>query len=169
MEILQNNLDLIILILFTTVGLGISIYNIIIIKKGEQTYSWFEVPGQITRSEIGISQNPTKETFHNHYRADIEYQYEVAGNRFYSVQAYFGDKIYLPNKEKAERILKMFPINQTVSVFVNPDNNTESVLIRGSGVKSVVNIVVGLILIVIGVFINMNFELILNVLNGLEK
>lgn len=84
MEILQNNVDLIILILLSTVGLGLIIYNIILIKKGQQTLNWIETQGQITKSEIGISQSLTNESYENYYRADIEYEYENAGFRFKS-------------------------------------------------------------------------------------
>ncbi len=169
MEILQNNVDFIILILLSTVGLGLVVYNLILIKKGKQTSTWLEVKGQITKSEIGISQNPTKESFETYYRSDIEYEYEVTGKKYKSDQAYLGDKVYLTSKEKAEKTLKMFPINQTVSVFVNPDNYAESVLIKGSGANRVLNIVLGLILVIIGVLIKTNFALILNAIKGLEN
>jgi hypothetical protein len=129
MEILQNNVDIIILILLSTVGLGIVIYSIILIQKGQQTSTWLKVHGQITKSEIGILQNLTKESFENNYRANIEYDYEIDGSRFNSNQVYLGDKIYLFYKDKADKTLKMFPILQSVSVFVNPDNYAESVLI----------------------------------------
>ena len=49
MEILQNNVDFIILILLSTVGLGLVVYNLILIKKGKQTSTWLEVKGQITK------------------------------------------------------------------------------------------------------------------------
>jgi len=169
MEIIQNNIDFLILALLSIIGIAIISYNVFLLFKGQQTAGWGEVPGQITKSEIGISQNLSKESFENNYRADIEYEYEIAGNRFKSDQAYLGDKIYLSYKDKAVKTLKMFPIHKTVSVFVNPDNHAESVLIIGSGANRVLNIIIGLFLVFIGVLIKTNFELILNILKGLEK
>lgn len=168
MEILQNNVDFIIQIIMSTVGLVIVVYNITLIKKGQQTFNWLEVHGQITKSEIGVMQNPTKESFENHYRSDIEYEYEVVGKKYNSDQAYLGDKIYLPSKDKAEKTLRMFQINQAVSVFINPDNHSESVLIKGSGANRILYIVIGLVLVIIGVIIKTNYSLILNAIKGLE-
>jgi len=71
MEILQNNVDLFALILLSTVGLGLIIYNIILIKKGQQTLNWIETQGQITKSEIGISRNLSDGSVKAYYRANI--------------------------------------------------------------------------------------------------
>ncbi len=169
MELLQNNLDNIFLIILLTVGIGIVIYNILLIKKGQQTQNWIEVKGLITKSELGILRMSGETSLESCYRADIEYDFEVTGRKLNSKQAFLGDKIYISGKSKAKKTLKMFPVNYTVSVFVNPDNYAESVLIKGSGANRVVNIVIGLVLIVIGVLIKTNFELIVNVLKGLEK
>lgn len=169
MEILQKNIDFIIQILLSIVGLGIVIYNIILIKKGQQTLNWIEVKGLITKSEIGILESFRKRAFERCYIADIEYDFEVIGRKFHSNQAFIGDKIYISGKSRAQKTLEMFPLNCTVSVFVNPDNYNESVLIRGSGSNRILNILLGLVLVVIGVLIRTNFELIINVLNGLEK
>jgi len=169
MEIIQNNIDFLILTLLSTIGITIVIYNVFLIFKGRQTVGWTEVRGQITKSEISISQNLTKEIFENHYRADIEYEYEFAGVKYYSKRGFLGDEVYIPYKDKAEKTVKMFPMNQIVTVFVNPNNNSESVLIKGSGTNRIPNIIIGLILVVIGVLIKSNYELILNILKGLEK
>ena len=169
MEKLQNNVNWIITILLSAIGLVIVIYNILLISKGQQTKNWIEVKGLITKSNIDINRDPTERSFENDYRADIEYEYEITGIKYNSNQAFLGDKVYLPYKDKAEKTLKMFPINQTFSVFVNPDNYSESVLIKGSGANRVQNIVIGLILVIIGVLIKTNFALILNTLKGLEK
>jgi len=166
MEILQYNVDFILLILSSIAGLGIIIYNVILMKKGQQTLNWIETQGQITKSEIGISQNSTIDSFETHYRANIEYEYEVFGKKYFSDQAYLGDKIYHGDSDKAKKVLKMFPIFHTVVVYVNPDNYAESVLIKGSGANRVVNIIIGLFLIVIGVLVKINFALILNTFKG---
>lgn len=169
MEILQNNLDNIVLILLLTIGLGIIIFNIILIKKGEQTLNWFEVRGSIMKSEmIQVNMNPSRDYFEYFYRASIEYEYEVFGIKYLSNQAYLGDVISSNDKSKAQETVKMFPVNHTVSVFVNPNNYTESVLIKGSGGNRVVNILIGISLIVIGILIKTNFELIIKTIKGLE-
>jgi hypothetical protein len=168
MEILQKNVDFIILILSLTLGLGIVIYNIILIKKGQQTLNWIEVKGLISKSEMGILESISLESFQRCYRANIEYDFEVIGRNFHSKQAFLGDKIY-SGKSKAKKTLEMFPLNHTVSVFVNPDNYNESVLIKGSGANRVLFIILGLVFVFIGVLIKTNFELIINVLKGLEK
>ena len=170
MEILQNNLDNIALILLLTIGLGIIIINIILIKKGEQTLNWFEVKGFIKKSEVTqLMLNPSHDYFEYSYRASIEYEYEVFGIKYLSTQAYLGDVISSNDKSKAQETVKMFPVNNTVSVFVNPNNYAESVLIKGSGGNRVFYILIGISLIVIGVLIKTNFELIINTINDLNK
>jgi hypothetical protein len=112
--------------------------------------------------------NPSLDFTQNYYKTSIEYEYEVFGIKYLSNQAYLGDVIS-SNKSKARETVKMFPINKTVTVFVNPDNHTESVLIKGSGGNRVLNIVIGLFLIVAGVLVKINYELITNTIKGLEK
>ncbi len=168
MEFLENNLDFIILSLFVIIGISLYVYNVHLLFKGQRTLGWIVASGKIIKSELGVSQSLTKETYENHYRADIEYEYELLGNKFKSNQAYLGDKVYLSYKDKAEKTLKMFPENKTVNVFVNPDNHSESVLIKGSGGNRVFNILLGLILVLIGILIQSNFELIKEFLNSLE-
>jgi len=168
-EILENNVDWFVLILFLIFGFGLIVYNSILIKKGKQTLTWVETRGQITKSEMVISKNHTKESVETYYRADIEYEYEMMGNKFNSNQAYLGDKLSLSYRDKADKMLKMFPINRSVSVFVNPDNYSESVLIKGSGGNRVLNIIVGLFLILAGILIKINFELIINTIKGLGE
>jgi hypothetical protein len=169
MEFLQNDRDIIILILFSILGFGIIIYNIILIKKGHETLNWIEVKGLITKSELGILRQSGQTSLDYCYRADIEYDFEVIDKNFHSRQAFLGDKIYTSGKSKAKTTLKMFPVNHAVSVFVNPDNYSESVLIRGSGANRFLNIAIGLILVIIGILVKTNFELILNTFKGLEK
>ena len=168
MEILQNNIDLIILILLSLIGIIIIIYNLILITKGQRTNSWTETNGLITKSEIGISKSLIEKTFDNHYRADIEYEYQIKNEVFYSKQVFLGDKIYIPHKNNAEKLLNRFHINQTVKVYYNPTNNSESVLIKGSGTNRFRNITLGLILIIVGALIQSNFEFILKLVNGFE-
>ncbi len=169
MEILQNNIDFIILIILLTIGLGLIIFNMILIKKGKQTLNWFEVKGSIKKSEIiQVNMNPSVDYTENYYRSSIEYEYEVFDIKYLSNQAYLGD-IISSNRSKAQETVKMFPINKIVTVFVNPDNHTESVLIRGFGGNRVLNIVIGLFLIVVGVLVKINYELITNTIRGLEK
>ena len=52
-------------------------------------------------------------------------------------------RFILSYKDKAKKILKMFPIHRTVSVFVNPDNYAKSVLLKGPGANRVVSIAIG--------------------------
>ncbi|MEJ2104887.1 MAG: DUF3592 domain-containing protein [Ignavibacteriaceae bacterium] len=169
MEFLENNLDTIIFILFAITGISLCVYNVHLLFKGQKTLGWTLAKGKIIKSEMGISQSLTRETFENYYRADIEYEYELLGNKFKSNQAYLGDKVYLTYDNKAEKILKMFPANKTVNVYVNPDNHSDSVLIRGSGGNRVLNIALGLILIFIGIFVQSNFDLIKEFLVGLKQ
>jgi hypothetical protein len=168
MEILQSNIDSIILIVLSLIGIIIIIYNLALITKGQKTNSWNETNGIITKSEIEISKSLTKQTFENHYRADIEYEYKIKNEVLHSKQVFLGDKLYLPHKDRAEKTLNTFPINQTVKVYYNPDNNSESILIKGSGSNRFRNIILGLILIIVGVIIQSNFEYILNLVHGLE-
>lgn len=168
MELIENNYDILILVLLAIIGLSLCFYNTYLLFKGQKTLGWTETKGLVIKSEMGISKDLTREKYKNCYRPDIEYEYEFRGNKFKSNQAYLGDKVYLSYKDKAEKTLKMFPLNKTVSVYVNPDNQSESILIKGSGGNRLLGIVLGLILIFIGILIQSNFELVKEFLIRLE-
>lgn len=169
MEYFENNLDIIALCLFAVIGISLCIYNTYLIFKGQKTFSWTSTHGKIIKSEMQISKSLGEGTYGDYYRANIEYEYLVSGKRLTSNQAYLGDKVYLSHKRKAKRTLEQFPINKQVKVYVNPYNKTDSVLIKGAGGNRISIIILGLILIFLGIFIQSNFELIKQFFLSLES
>ncbi len=160
MAYIEQNLDIFILIILTIIGLGMIGYNIYLISKGRQSNSWTSTNGIITKSELGILKFTGDSSLEYNYRADIEYKFTIDDQIISSKQAFFGDELYHGNKSRTTKLLSQFPIAKTVTVFYNPNDVQESVLIRGSSIHRFFNIILGLGIIIAGALIESNFEIV---------
>lgn len=153
MDSIPYNLDQYIYLLPMIVGIIVIAHNIYLKSKERQAEAWNETEGIITKSQLGISKSAGDTKYEYIYRADIEYAFEVNGERINSDQAFFGDKIYKSGKSKYQKLLNEFPINKPVIVYYNPMDSKESVIIKSFGNQRILNIFIGFGLIIIGVII----------------
>ena len=164
METLPKYTDLIISLIFVCVGIGMCIYNLLIIIKSKKTQNWIQTNGLITKSELGISDNigPNEK----YYRANIEYEFKAFGNLMKSNQVYIGDKLYSSSKWRSEDIIDKYKLGDKVDVYYNPNSINESILIKGSFVSSYIFTTLGVVTIFLGVTVYQNFSEIINFFQG---
>lgn len=88
---------------------------------------WQRVPGEILYTEIMIERHGS---FQKTYSASIEYRYQVNGLEYFATRYAFGysgsQMLFLTN-----RLLKKYPPQSVVQVWVNPNLHSESVLVAG--------------------------------------
>lgn len=102
-------------------------------KKATESQNWPKVMGKITRAEIVEELDTDEEGFTSKtYKPEIEYQYTVGDNEFTSTRISFGGTRTYSSNKKAEETLTNYPLNESVSVFYNPQDSSESVLIQGT-------------------------------------
>lgn len=106
-------------------------------RLGSASESWVEVEGEIISSRVASSRGRSAASSRTEWRyyARLGYRYEYEG------RSYSGSKISYDDppggsdesgKREAEEFLSDFPRGATVSVYVDPENPEQSVLLRGT-------------------------------------
>jgi hypothetical protein len=118
--------------------------------KEKKTESWNKTEGIIIKSELGSLKMTGETEYESNFRANIEYSYEINKEKLTSDQAFFGDKLYKSGKRKYKKLLAKFPLNSKVIVYYNPQDFSESVLLKRMGNQRIVNIFIGFGLVFVG-------------------
>jgi len=114
-------------------GVAAIIFGIRNRKKGTESQNWPKVMGKISRAEVLEELDTDEEGFTSKsYKPEIEYQYGVGDEEFTSTKVSFGGTRTYSSHKKAEESLINYPLNGSVSVFYNPQDPSESVLIQGT-------------------------------------
>lgn len=114
--------------LFLVVGLGSLGKFWKLQHLSRQVQAWPSVPGKVLSASIEKSPG-SKSTL---YSARIVYDYEVAGRRHRGHRVYL-DAVSTSDFSDAQAMMNAFPVGQTVLVYYDPAEASESVLRRGSG------------------------------------
>ena len=102
-------------------------------QKATESLNWPKVPGTITEAEVRKDYDTDAEGFTTTtYVPEIKYQYQVGGEEFSNQQISFGGTKTYSSSKKAEEALSQYPVNGSVSVYYNPENPEESVLVQGT-------------------------------------
>jgi len=114
-------------------GVAAIIFGIRNRKKGTESQNWPKVIGKISRAEVLEELDTDEEGFTSKsYKPEIEYQYGVGDEEFTSTKVSFGGTRTYSSNKKAEEALTNYPLNGSVSVFYNPQDPSESVLVQGT-------------------------------------
>jgi len=98
------------------------------IRLGNDTEKWFSTSGTITKSEVMENKNRRGVS----WWTKIEFVYEYGGFSYTSNKLRYGAGSEL-NKMTAMRFAQKNKVDQTVQVFVNPENPGMAVLEKGIG------------------------------------
>ncbi|MGD2026376.1 MAG: DUF3592 domain-containing protein [Anaerolineales bacterium] len=130
-------------------GIALIIFGIRNRRKGEASQNWPSVSGLITNISIEENVDTDDEGFTSTtYTPKVEYQYEVGAESFTSKRISFGAERGYGRRKKAEEALIPYPVNSQASVFYNPSDPSESVLVQGT--KGTMGaIIAGIVLIVL--------------------
>lgn len=139
-------------------GLGVFLIfmGFLSLQQGKQIKSWKSVAGRVTRSTL---EEKRVETSHEDgvkrtevgYAPMVEFEYRVEG------QSIIGRRINMVEKQDTQKagqkVLTKYPVGATIQVHYDPDNPQESVLETGTGASSIIFILGGLVLVVVGIAI----------------
>ena len=125
--------------LFFLVFIAIGCYPLYLgvqgVRKAQATRTWPTTPGRITRSQVRVETNRSRddkgrEKVTHSYYADVDYAYEVDGKQ------HTGHNITVMgsgggSRGDAEAILARYPLEATVTVAYNPQSHDDAVLEPG--------------------------------------
>ena len=116
-----------------------------IFLEARASASWPSVPGTITRAQIhdgGFEQ----------YSADVSYTYHVGTSDFTGSRIRASDGEY-KQRDAAEKAIEGLTIGQSVQVFYNPIDATQSVLHAGAGFQEYALLCIPVVMFAAGVWI----------------
>lgn len=133
-----NPLALIILGVLILLGGGAGLYaGLDRMMRGGASQGWESVEGEVISSRVdrqwGRSQTNSRTDWR--YYAEISYRYESGGERYTSSRIRIDDPpggSGASGKEESQKYVDRFPVGAKPEVFVDPDDPTEAVLIRGT-------------------------------------
>ena len=82
---------------------------------------------------------------------DVEYEYEVDGVKYVSKRATFSDMVNKP-MSSLNKILKEYLSTESVEVYYNPKNHSDSVLLPGARIWNFTPMITGCLFIAAGIF-----------------
>lgn len=117
----------IILLLFAAIEFVWALYIYIQIREAKD---WNMTEGLILKSSIHKMQMASESK--KSYRIKIEYTYQWQGHTYHSKRVYFGDYTRLDWSLPFKKILSNYQEGSKISVYFDPKNPKESVLIRNN-------------------------------------
>jgi hypothetical protein len=132
-----------------SVGLLLSLYNLVLIVRAKSTENWDRTDGTITDSELVdcTSIGETDSTF----KPKVEYSYALNGNEYKSKRIYFGSHIMTSyNKRHCQKLVEKYPKGTKVIVYFDRANEKQSVLETGIKYQIIFGFILGLIITGIG-------------------
>jgi hypothetical protein len=105
--------------------LGLAVRNLM---KGIASRGWSQTTGTISRAFVLVETDPEG---NKGFTPSIEFEYVVEGNRYKGSRLRYG-QVGSSNRERAERTIAGYPVGTSVSVFFDPRNPKDSVLLCGT-------------------------------------
>lgn len=130
-------------------GVGLIVKGVKTIEESRESRTWPTAPGKIVRSEIlqetssrrNRSDGRNKTTTSTSYRADIEYEFEINGEKHLGKRVTIAESI--TNRSIAQKIVDKYPRDRAVTVAYKPDDPSVCVLEPGSWGGSIVYFALG--------------------------
>lgn len=115
------------LILLGLTGLVLTVRGVLYFLKLLNVKKWRQVEVVITRSGIKRVENPEVYVKIEYFLPDVEYSYDISGNKYDSNVISIDPKAWIEHDKKiVESYLESF--NRKKICYVNPDKQSESVL-----------------------------------------
>jgi hypothetical protein len=114
-------------VLFTVGGLflvGLAVRNMF---RGSASRRWPQAPGRILRSVVLVEKDPDGS---EGFMPQVEYEYVVGRTTYRGMRLRYG-QIGSASRRRAKRVIARYQAGASVSVFVDPRNPGNAVLIPG--------------------------------------
>lgn len=148
---LENILIFILSALFLVILVWTTYQSFIALYKSNKSRNWNKTKAQILSCSVSekIDQDGTD------YKANITYRYAVNGIEYTSDNIAFIGLLYMSSKV-AEFQSSQFPEKSNATVYYNPDNHSESVLIPGFTRLQVPSAIFLTCMVIVVIYITLN-------------
>ncbi len=132
-------------------GVGAIIKKILLSRELERALSWPRAEGEITKSKITMKEsNSGMDQANKTYKAEITYKYTAGKKSYRNNRICVGGQLQLSLRGKAEDYCERYPVGQTVTVYYDPDNPSDSCLERREE-TSTLYLAIGALFAIIGI------------------
>lgn len=124
--------------------------------KGFESYSWERETATIVESRVIQTNRGQSKKASRKYAPIITYSYLINEEEYLSDKVLFGFissfRLFSSSKVNAKKWTEKYPVGANVNIYVNPDKKSESVILNGAKISSLFLPLLGVILLIIGVF-----------------
>lgn len=144
-------------LIFVVAGIAGLYFGVKAISKAKESLDWPAVKGKIISSSVERStrrestrRSKGRSRTRIYYHANISYEYSVDGKDYEGSQVRFGGTSS-QNSGRVNSIVKEFPAGKEISVYYEPENPSESILIKGVNPRLYAGAGTGGLFMVIGI------------------
>jgi hypothetical protein len=130
------------------IGIGIFLVGFFQMKKSRAAASWPSAPGTIRKAELGRDQAVDHEATAT-LTLCIEYNFQASGHEHVGTRIRFDETLYHSTKE-AQKALSQYPVGGPVTVYFDPNNPAECVLMKRNP-SGTMFLVVGAIMVIVAI------------------
>ncbi|MDY0018241.1 MAG: DUF3592 domain-containing protein [Candidatus Delongbacteria bacterium] len=138
-------------LIFVAVGFGVFWKGSSDMEMAKKSETWPTVEGKILSSEVvrktSSSSNGGSSTT---YHAEVEYEYTIDGQRYFSDRVSFG-QYGSSDRGHAAGIVNIYSPGETATVYYDPEDYNTAVLETGAGFGSWIMLIVGSVFGIIGI------------------
>ncbi len=110
---------------------GAIVKKILLGREVQRAMSWPRADGEITKSKIVMKDSQAGMNSPNKtFKAEVTYKYTAGKRSYRNSRICVGGQLQLSLRGKAEDYCERYPVGQTVSVYYDPDNPSDSCLER---------------------------------------
>ncbi|QPJ61359.1 MAG: DUF3592 domain-containing protein [Candidatus Nitronauta litoralis] len=126
--------------------------KILLGREVQRAMAWARADGEITKSKIVMKDSQAGMNSPNKtFKAEIIYKYTAGKRSYRNSRICLGGQLQLSLRGKAEDYCGRYPVGQTVSVYYDPDNPSDSCLERREE-TSIMYLVIGVVFAIVGIF-----------------
>ena len=139
-------------------GLIISAFGIIYLNQVKSTQGWKIAKGNII--DLGIDEIPNagKDNPISFY-PDIKYEYSYEGQTYFNQSiGYYSkltpgvpDGVFAGTESEVQDFLKGYSLNSIIDVYINPNNPSESIIVKNIHLRDFIYLLIGFFLIIFAV------------------
>jgi hypothetical protein len=111
---------------FLTVGALLLFFGVRSYQSAQESSGWPTSPGVVLSSSVDSHRSDDSTT----YQAEVLYEYEVSGEKYSSNRIGYGD-ISTGSPAPAQDLVNQYPSGESVTVYVDPEDPSQSVLQPG--------------------------------------
>ncbi len=143
-------------LLFTLIGIGISLFGISKYKSAQETLNWAQTEGIILSSDVvsKARRSGKKRRTKTFYNSKIVYSYKVNEKNYKSSQVYIGSlNMDVSNDSYAKKQVEKYPVGKKIIVYYSDKNRSNAVLEPGVKKAQYFSLILGLLFSLAGIAI----------------